>query len=911
MGDIMGKRDSLFQLFAKLSDSVVVLNSIGILIYMNQKALETFNVKNNDYMGRTIETFIPNYTNKMKQYNGKNLQTHTLSMDEEQWEIIILKESQVEQLKIINKELIDIKEALDESAIVAITDRRGDITYVNEKFCELSQYNKEELLGKNHRILSSGYHSKAFFKHMWATISKGEIWKGEIKNKAKDGSIYWVDTTIVPFLREDGKPYQYVSIRTDITKRVKMEEAQKKMMANDFIETLKNLQIGIFKMKRDEFGQFYYTMAEGKLLEEIGASSKKLNHKTPNEIFSGELARLKETKYEQAFNGQRVNYEFEAYGKLIHVDVTPIQRNGEVYEIVGTVQDISELRTTQNELMVNQQQYQSLFEHSQDYVITFDPNGNVVDMNPKIKEFLRISNISNITLRDIVLEEYEDIKNNYFDKAIQGQIQNFEIQLRNEMDERLFFNVTMFPVIVEKQIKGVYSIGIDITEQKEIQEINAFLAHHDELTRLPNRRWMEQKLKESIEEAEKEEHKLAVLFIDLDRFKYINDTLGHLVGDTLLELVPSRLLESINQETHFAARLGGDEFMILCSKIEKEEEAIQTAKKILKNLETPFFIEDYELLVSASIGISIFPCDGLNAVDLMKKADIALYQAKGEGRNMYKVYRNSMDEKNFQSFLLERDLRKAIMNHEFVAHFQPRVDALTGKTIGAEALIRWNHPKLGLVPPGEFIPLAEETGLILSVGKWMKRVVCEQLITWKKAGVPLIPISVNISSQRFLQRDFSKEVKLLLDEYQLEGKWLEIEITENSLMKNEEYVIETIQELKRMGIKIYIDDFGTGYSSFNYLKNFKIDGIKIDRTFVQDISCQSENAGITTAMIKMAQHLKMEVIAEGVETEDELAFLMEQDCYLIQGFYYGRPCPIHEFQEKHMGIIKSVPGTID
>jgi EAL domain-containing protein (putative c-di-GMP-specific phosphodiesterase class I) len=225
------------------------------------------------------------------------------------------------------------------------------------------------------------------------------------------------------------------------------------------------------------------------------------------------------------------------------------------------------------------------------------------------------------------------------------------------------------------------------------------------------------------------------------------------------------------------------------------------------------------------------------------------------------------------------------------------VNALTKEILGAEALIRWKHPKLGLVSPAEFIPLAEETGLIILIGKWMKRRVCEQLAAWREKGISLIPISVNISSQRFLQKDFSLEVKQLLNEYQLEGKWLEFEITENSMMRNEEYIIQTLKELKELGIKIYVDDFGTGYSSFNYLKSFQLDGIKIDRSFIRNISSESENAGITTAMIQMAQHLKLEVIAEGVETEEELSFLLEHNCPHVQGFLFSKPCPIEEFEQ--------------
>ena len=910
-------RDSLFHLFDRLTDYIIVINPLGTIMYLNPKAESLFCVQNKGCLGSPIHTLIPNLNIELECERNQtmlirakdsvplSLQTQALSIENEVYKVLFLKDldeekMKSEQLRTISKELADIKLALDESTIIAITDSKGIITLVNEKFCALSKYTEEELIGQNHSILNSGYHTKEFFRDMWRTIGRGEIWKGEIQNRAKDGNLYWVDTTIVPFNDDNGKPYQYVSIRIDITKRVHMERILREEMKLDFTHTIKSLQQGIFKIRKNEDGNFLYTMAEGKLLDEIGLNSEILYHKTPYDVFSNEIASIKHSHYEKAFEGHRVNYEVELHGRLVSIEVSPIKQNQTVIELVASVQDISELRSTQRELLVNQQHYQSLFEHSPDYVIVYHTDGRIIDMNPRMIELLGLSkeSLPNLTVKDMIFENYEEMRNGYFEKAVQGHPQNLEMEIINKHGEKMYFNVTLLPIILEKQVKGIYSIRRDITEQKKIQEMNAYLAHHDELTKLPNRRWMEQKLYETLRHAEENHQKLAVLFIDLDRFKSINDTLGHLIGDRLLELMSGRLLEILDEGKQFAARISGDEFMILCPAIVQDEEAIQTANKLLHHLAAPFYIEDHELFVSASIGISIFPTGGTSAIDLMKRADIALYRAKELGRNMYQLYDYSMDERNYQSLLLERDLRKAIINDEFIAHFQPRVNALTGEIIGAEALIRWMHPRAGLISPGEFIPLAEETGLVIPLGKWMKRRVCEQLATWREAGMPLVPISVNISSQRFLQRDFAMEVCALLDEFQLEGKWLEFEITENSLMKHEEFILQSLFVLKSRGIKLYIDDFGTGYSSFHYLKTFQLDGIKIDRSFIQNISRQSENAGITAAMIQMAQHLKMDVIAEGVETEEELSFLLDQNCHHIQGFYFGKPCSIDDFEQK-------------
>lgn len=672
------------------------------------------------------------------------------------------------------KELSDVRTALNESSILAITDKQGIITFVNNKFCEISKYTKDELIGNDHRILNSGVHQSDFFKEMWKTIGQGKTWKGEIQNRAKDGSYYWVHTTIVPFLNEIGKPYQYVAIRTDITERKKAEANLQEALMDDFRMTVKNLHNGLFKVKKREDGKIVYTMLEGKLLANINLSTEIHAGKTPYEVFASDIADYKNQQYLKAFQGELVNYEVELEGKTYRCELSPIQQNGEITEIVGSV--------------------------------------------------------------------------------------------------------------------------YDVTEQKKIQELNEYLAFHDELTKLPNRRLFQKKLDQALTEAKTGNQKLAILYLDMDRFKYVNDTLGHTIGDRLLEQIADRLNETM-MDRAVLARMGGDEFMVLFPNVKNPTEVIEEAKYLISSLEKPFAIEQYDdLHITASIGISIYPMDGETAEDLMKHADIALYRAKDQGRNRYQIYSTTMNVKTFQSFLLEKDLRRALNQNEFEVYFQPRLDAKTGKLVSAEALLRWNHPQMGMIPPSEFIPLAEETGLILPITSWVKIRVCEHLVSLREQGYSLIPISINISSQRFLQNDFAKEVSQLLERFGLEGRYLEFEITENSLMKNEEYVIQTLNELKEMGIKIFIDDFGTGYSSFFYLKSFSLDGIKIDRSFIHNISQDSKNAAITTAMITMAKHLQMEVVAEGVETEEEWSVLQGENCDQVQGYLFSKPVPLKEFK---------------
>lgn len=834
----------------------------------------------------------------MDQYGNEDL-----SIREEIIQILnsSLDPKKINETETLYKMLDDILYVMNESANITITNCNGTILYANNKFCQLSQYEKKEIVGQNYQIVNSGFHPQEFFEQMWETIRSGNIWRGEIQNKAKDGSVFWAFTIIVPFANDDGQPNQFISFQTDITEK-KQIETQFKM---NFIRTFQNLQNGIFKVRKKQDGTLEYTMSEGKLMEEIGASSQIILSKSPFDVFEPEVAKSKQLYYLEAFEGNKVHYEIELSRKNVFVDLEPIEHNGLVTEIVGTVYDFSEFRDVQKQLKANEERYQFLINYSHEYITTLDKEGTIIHMNPKTMQLLGVQEnmFGKINVVEATVEEERPVIADYFDKALRGEIQFFEFEVKNN-GQRRFLNVTLVPIVIDNEIDGVYSIGKDITDEKLVQERNAYLAHHDELTELPNRRWMEQKIQDSLKIAEENAHKLAILYIDLDRFKSINDTLGHFVGDELLQQIARRLQKNLNKDTNLIARMGGDEFMVLCPILETKYEVTEIARNILESLENPFYVQGYELLLTASIGIVLYPSSGANVTELMKRVDVALYKAKELGRNMYQFYDRSMNRENFQSFTMERDLRKAIMNNEFIAHFQPRVDALTGKTVSAEALIRWNHPEHGLISPGQFIPLAEETGLIISIGKWMKKKVCEQLVAWRNAGFPLIPISVNISSNRFLQEEFAEDIRKLLEQFELEGKWLEIEITENSIMRNEEIVQKTLKDLKEMGVNIFIDDFGTGYSSFNYLKTFEIDGVKIDRSFIQNISSKSENASITSAMIKMAQHLNLEVIAEGVETREELEYLLGENCRYVQGFFFGKPCPIEEFEHNYLQLNK-------
>jgi len=442
------------------------------------------------------------------------------------------------------------------------------------------------------------------------------------------------------------------------------------------------------------------------------------------------------------------------------------------------------------------------------------------------------------------------------------------------------------------------TVAMRTAELKKLNLKLTYQAYHDALTNLPNRALFIKRAEQTIQHATQANEIFAMLFIDLDRFKYINDTIGHSGGDCLLQEIAKRLLACTRQPEDTVARLGGDEFTLLLRGIKEPENAAIVAQHIIKALTHPLHFNQQELYVTPSIGISIFPKDGCDVGSLMKNADAGMYLAKQQGRNNYRFYTASANATSAARLNMENKLRQALEFHEFEVWYQPRLDIRNGRIVGAEALVRWRSPELNLVPPAQFIPLAEDTGLIIPIGEWVLRTACQENRLWQShQQQPPLQVSVNLSARQFIQEDLLTGIERLLHEMGMDPQCLELELTESLIMPNAEDTIETLRALKKLGIQISIDDFGTGYSSLSYLKRFPIDTLKIDQSFIHDIPGDADNSALVTAIIAMAHNLKLSVVAEGVETYEQLVFLNSHDCDYAQGFLFGKAVPAPEFHQ--------------
>jgi len=619
-------------------------------------------------------------------------------------------------------------------------------------------------------------------------------------------------------------------------------------------------------------------------------------------------ASVRESIHDAIAHGARFDIEY----RIVHADgaIRWVREQGlgvfsaanKLEAIEGFITNITARRKTQDAQYEAERRYRDIFEHATEGMFQTTITGNYLKVNPALARIYGydspeqlITSMCDIAHKLYVHPERRDEFIAHMRRD--GKVRNFEAEIRRKDGETIW---------ISENARAVYSAAgellffegtvIDISERKRYEEKLQFHATHDILTGLPNRALFTDRMEQALRCAERDERGVAVAFVDLDQFKLINDTLGHETGDRLLVEIAARLVECV-RGADTVARLGGDEFVLICTHRHTEQEMSQVMQRVLACISRPWVTPQGEFSIGCSIGISLYPRDGRTVETLLKHADSAMYKAKEAGRNNFQFYTPELNQRVAERFELQNNLRHALEREEFTLHYQPRIDLASGKTVGLEALIRWCPPGEDMVSPGRFIPVAEESGLILTIGEWVLRSACTQAISWQRRGFNPVVVSVNISPRQFWQEHLVGTIANVLQETGLDPRWLELEITESLAMHDIERFASMLHALKNLGVRIAIDDFGTGYSSLNHLKRFPVDQLKIDQSFVRDLATDPDDAGIVQAVISLGHVLGLRVVAEGVETQEQLDFLRANGCDEVQGYYLGRPAPAEHYQK--------------
>jgi diguanylate cyclase (GGDEF)-like protein/PAS domain S-box-containing protein len=667
---------------------------------------------------------------------------------------------------------------------IVITDSHGTILWVNHAFTTITGYGKEEVLGKNTRLLKSEEQSESDYVNLWSTISSGKVWKGEIVNRRKDGTTYTQEMTITPVTPDVGNPANryFVAIKQDITERKQAEEAL------------------LFKTA------------------------------------------LLEAQAETTIDGILVVSESD------HI------------------------------LLANKQ-----------FGLHFGIPNEV------------LSTRDDVIVRKYVADQVEDSE--AFVARVKHLNGHREEKSRDELrlkNGKTFDRYSAPLVDSNRRYRGRIWYFRDITSRKVAEERVRYLAYYDALTELPNRTLLQDRLAKALASARRRKDKVAFLFLDLDRFKDINDSLGHAVGDLLLQEVAVRL-KTWAREQDTVSRVGGDEFLIVLTGVREVGDAAVAAERLMDAMTAEFVVQGHSLGVSCSLGISIFPEHGADGETLIKNADAAMYSAKDIGRNNFQFFTADMNAQAVERLALENGLRLALEKKELFLVYQPQMNITNGRITGLEALLRWQHPELGLVPPDRFIRIAENSGLIVPIGEWVLRTACSQARKWQDEGIPAVSLAVNVSAVQFRQEGFCQLIRKVLGETGLAPQHLELELTESLLLANADVTFSVLQELTDLGVTLAIDDFGIGYSSFTYLRQFRVSKLKIDRSFITNVAANPDDAAITAAIISMAKSLHLKVIAEGVEDEAQMSFLRAHQCDEIQGYYFSKPLAVDKVADKLRG----------
>lgn len=651
----------------------------------------------------------------------------------------------------------------------------------------------------------------------------------------------------------------------------------------------------------DTEGKF---ISANKAVSLYGFSEDELLQKPFTEFLLPEDLEMVMGHFSQALDGKATAYEcsiIDKEGSQREISVTniPIYVNESITGVYSIIKDITQHKKARIDLIEAEAKYRSLIENSLVGVYILQ-DGKIVYVNPRLCEMSGYSfdELDGLGINEFIYHEDLTIVNENILRRFNNETGSVTYEYRAIRKDKSVITLDLYgSKIVYNGRDAIIGTVIDITERKNNEKMIKHMAYHDQLTDLPNRYLLREKLNDTVKYSRNNNQKFALLFLDLDRFKAINDTMGHEIGDKVLVGIAERLKACVNLKD-VISRYGGDEFSILLPNSD-EQRAGEVAQQIITSLSVPFIFNHHEFMVTPSIGITVFPTDGESFGTLIKNADLAMYHAKSLGKNNFQFFTDELNKKAQHELDLEVNLRKALELYQFELYYQPQFNIKTNQLCGAEALMRWIHPEKGIIPPAAFIPLAEETGLIIPMGEWAIRTVCLENKKWQMAGYPPITVSVNISAKQFFHSNLVEIVQSALIEAELEPKYLELEITE-SITMNVEHSISTLLELKKIGVNISIDDFGTGYSSLNYLKRLPIDKLKIDQSFIRDCPNDINSNTLVRTIIVMAHLLKLQVKAEGVETQDQISFLLEQGCKEAQGYFFSKPIPVPDFETKYM-----------
>jgi diguanylate cyclase (GGDEF)-like protein/PAS domain S-box-containing protein len=787
---------------------------------------------------------------------------------------------------------------------VTLIDVDGCYVYANPAFCNIFGYELDELMGKSISLVMPLDEDSGSTTQQTIAIAQNQgSFQGEVKRRAKDGKIIPLLLKVSPFRNEQGEQIGYIATMTDLTE-IKLIENQLRDNVTLSHTIFDSISDGLHGLNRN--GEIIFenaaatTMLGWGLDEMIGrAAHKTIHHSRPD---GSPYPQSECHIYATLNDGVTRNIQDEVFwrkdGTSFPVEYISAAMRNAAGDIIGTIVSFRDITDRKQAAIVLQQQNQ----FSEDIINSLpgvfymlDMEGGFIRMNTQFMEVTGYSKTEFDRMNALDLFEGEDkirISQRILE-VFENGASDAEAELVTKTKRKIPYFFTGRRTNIDEQ-SYLVGIGMDITEEKRAQERIEKLAHFDQLTGLPNRILLNDHFKYALSLAQRNNQPLAVMFLDIDHFKNINDTLGHSIGDLVLMEAAKRIKTALREEDTLS-RQGGDEFILILPGSDIDGAAL-IASKLINAVSQPCYVEQHELIVTPSIGIAVYPHDGTDLETLSKNADSAMYKAKREGRNDFRFYTPEMQVQSARNLKLAIALRHALARNELVLHYQPQLSMQDGHIIGAEALLRWQHPEIGMISPAEFIPIAEETGQIIQIGEWVLRAATKQLKDWMNGGLSPMVMAVNLSAVQFRQVNLPELVTRILDEVKLPHQYLELELTEAAMMDNPLAAIAVMDNLHEHGIRMSIDDFGTGYSSLSYLKKFKVYKLKIDQSFVRDISEDPEDKAIVSAIINLASSLGLQTIAEGVETASQLSFLRLQGCNEVQGYYFSKPLTVENFE---------------